>query len=165
MSRWSPLTMQERFWSKVDVKGPDECWEWTGSRPHGYGKMWSGEYSDNGHPRAVSAHRVSYVIHVGAIPDGFVIDHLCRNPGCVNPAHLEAVTHRENTLRGVGATAVLARRNACINGHPYENGERPSKCPKCHDANYWREYRAKRRAEGRIVGRRRRDCGEGLEEQ
>ena len=87
-----------RFWSRV-VKS-DDCWEWAGAHDnHGYSKT-SFEYRD------MAAHRVAYELVVGPIPEGLTIDHLCRNRGCVNPAHLEPVTQRENTLRGVSPAAL-----------------------------------------------------------
>lgn len=80
------------------------CWLWIGSlAPGGYGKHSSRW-----------AHRVSYQRHIGPIPEGLHIDHLCRNRQCVNPAHLEAVTCRENLLRGPNAM-----KTACLRGHPY----------------------------------------------
>lgn len=87
------------------------CWIWSGYRyPRGYGKACFGG-------RYVSAHRLSYVVNKGPIPEGLVIDHLCRNILCVNPDHLEAVTMRENVLRGVGLTAVNNLKTHCVNGH------------------------------------------------
>lgn len=84
--------LEERFWEKVDKSG--ECWEWTAARDRdGYGQIGRG----NGKPgNMVGAHRVSYQIAYGPIPAGMVIDHTCRNRGCVNPGHLNAVTHKQN---------------------------------------------------------------------
>ena len=95
------------FWDLV--RKTDTCWWWEGAlNNYGYGKY--------GIPLA---HRLAYLDAVGPIPDGLTLDHLCRNPRCVNPAHLEPVTLAENTLRGYGPTAENARKTHCINGHPF----------------------------------------------
>ena len=96
------------------------CWLWTSSRrTNGYGEMaaWG---------KNRLAHRVMYELLIGPIPDGLVLDHLCRTPACVNPDHLEAVTERENILRGSGAAAANARKTHCIHGHEFteENTKR-----------------------------------------
>lgn len=101
----------DRFWEKVDKSG--ECWLWLGWCSVGYGYI---EIAG----RSVGAHRWSYEQAHGPIPNGLQIDHLCRNRACVNPAHLEAVTSRINTLRGNGRTAQQARRTHCIRGHPFD---------------------------------------------
>ena len=85
----------ERFWEKVDKAGQDECWLWTANKtaPNGHGRFL-------GPGGQVMAHRFAYELLVGPIPEGLVIDHLCRVRLCVNPAHLEPVTAEENIRRG-----------------------------------------------------------------
>ena len=105
-------TMEQRFWSKVKPPlGIGECWEWMAGRfAQGYG-----EFKFNG--RMIKAHRLAYELLYGLIPEGKVIDHLCRNRGCVNPYHLEPVTFHENILRGEGVAAREARQTHCKYGH------------------------------------------------
>jgi hypothetical protein len=86
--------------------------------------LWLGPVNNNGYARKGKeyVHRMMYVLHVGPIPDGLEIDHICRVRHCVNPAHLEAVTHRENTLRGMTVAADHARRTHCPYGHRLDEG-------------------------------------------
>jgi hypothetical protein len=104
----------ERFWPKVDRRGPGECWPWLAGKSHGYGVISAG----GRYGRRLPAHRVAYEALVGPIPPGLVIDHLCRNTACCNPAHMEPVTAGENVLRGVGPSAREARMTHCDQGHP-----------------------------------------------
>lgn len=102
---------RRRFWAKVSIGTQAQCWEWTaGKSPFGYGRFgW--------HPGAVRwAHRVAFVLEYGDCPTDLVIDHLCRNRGCCNPAHMEAVTHETNISRGVSRSSKVT---ACPKGHPY----------------------------------------------
>jgi hypothetical protein len=109
-----PETTEERFWAKVDRRGVDECWPWLG------GKILSGYGSFKWDGRVQGAHRAAYEILVGPIPEGLYIDHLCRNPNCVNPAHLEPVTNWENVRRSpIANAAVNARKTHCIRGHEF----------------------------------------------
>jgi hypothetical protein len=98
------------FWEYVNKT--DSCWLWTGRVAAGTGY---GVLSING--RETYAHRLSYEIAYGEIPDGLVTDHLCRVRLCVRPDHLEAVTTRENVMRGVGPTAINAQKTRCPKGH------------------------------------------------
>lgn len=113
-----PQDPEKRFWSMVD-KTVDGCWLWTGgiSANTGYANFWFGG-------RTVSAHRWAYERFVGPIPRGLHLDHVrdrgCGHRHCVNPAHLEAVTQRENNLRADGLAADNARKTHCRHGHPFD---------------------------------------------
>lgn len=102
-----------RFWSRVNKAGTlapmlGPCWTWTGyTGRDGYGRFHL-------HGRNQLAHRYAYTQLAGPIPDGLVIDHLCRNTVCVNPAHMEPVTPAENTRR-----SEPAMRTHCIHGHEF----------------------------------------------
>ncbi|MEV0438955.1 HNH endonuclease signature motif containing protein [Streptomyces spectabilis] len=103
----------DRFLDKTrDADGG--CWEWTGHvKPNGYGQVRINR-------RPLHAHRVAYEAVHGPIPEGLVLDHLCRRRNCVNPDHLEPVTTRTNVLRGSGPAARNARRTHCLRGHAFD---------------------------------------------
>lgn len=103
--------LPERFWAKVSVS-ESGCWNWSPiSRADGYGAYYTGNR------RMSLAHRVAYAAIRGEIPAGLQIDHLCRNRSCVNPDHLEPVSHRENIIRGVSPSAVNGSKDHCKRGH------------------------------------------------
>lgn len=144
------MQLGERFWSKVDTDG--ECWLWTASKGHfGHGQFYLAGAMKR-------AHRLAYEELVGAIPEGMHLDHLCENPPCVNPAHLEPVSPKENTLRGTNNCAAKnARVRYCPRGHPYDAAntyragvkKRPRRCLICHreqSKKSMRKQREKRKA-------------------
>ena len=111
-TRYSP---EELFWGRVRNvgAGPDDCWVWVGEKATHH----SGDHYGRWRGRRV--HRVAYEMEHGPIPKGLVIDHLCRNRLCCNPAHLEAVSPGTNTLRGTSFSAANAAKTCCPRGHEY----------------------------------------------
>lgn len=100
--RQRPSTRQQpiaaAFEARVQRPEGDGCWEWTGSKQRqGYGRLGR---TEGGKYTELMAHRIAFELYVGPIPEGLVIDHLCRNRGCVNPDHLEPVTNEVNIERG-----------------------------------------------------------------
>jgi len=129
-----------RFLAKIEEDPETGCWEWQACIQNGYGyffyeKKWC------------RAARISYQLFVGDIPEGLELDHVvCQNTFCVNFEHLEAVTHRENTLRGNSFVAANAKKTECPKGHPYSDtntyvsprGDRS--CKICTRARVLRHY-------------------------
>ena len=134
-------TAEQRFWTKVDKTGP--CWEWTGyRRPDGYGQVRVDGV-------LLAAHRYSWSLRYGPVPDGLTLDHLCRNPACVRPSHLEPVTRGENVRRGIVGLLNRARitsTSECQRGHPFDaentyvkpNGVRACRTCKRESLRQWR---------------------------
>ena len=129
------------FWSKVDMVDDDACWPWTAKiMPRGYGRV---SFCDTYY----LAHRVAYALVKGQIGEGLTLDHLCRNHACCNPAHLEAVPHKENVFRGTSPTATNAMKTRCHYGHEYTaentrvNRWNRRKCLQCYAENLQRRKR------------------------
>ena len=147
------MTDEQRFFANVE-KSDSGCWNWTGLliARTGYGRFRPRDKS------ASNAHRWSYQHHVGPIPSGMVIDHLCRNRACVNPKHLEVVTQQVNVVRGASAEANRARFAAmthCPHGHEkneentrryysVKRGRWDSECRPCREEQARRRYGSKR---------------------
>jgi hypothetical protein len=103
---------------------PSGCWEWTGPvLRNGYGKTLLGSRAGGAKRKNVYTHRLAYELWKGPIPAELEIDHLCRNRKCFNPDHLETVTRRENTLRGMAPVKVALINGAktrCLRGHRFD---------------------------------------------
>jgi hypothetical protein len=120
------MTLLERFEKKYIPEPNSGCWLWLGAaQTRGYGQMRIA-----GHIRSAPA--ISHELFKGVIPAGEEIDHLCRNPYCVNPDHLEAVTHKENVCRGRSPNAIIVRDRKCKQGHDFSGA----------NVYIWRGYRA-----------------------
>lgn len=149
----------DRFLAKVEWSDQryngTRCLVWIGSTDlHGYGHFRvSNSYRS-------SAHRWSYKHWVGQIPEGLVIDHLCRNTSCVNPVHLEPVTHAENVRRGIAPEITRARhrkRTHCVHGHEFtpenthfrKDGVSSRTCRACSARHQREYYRARKIKENR----------------
>jgi hypothetical protein len=122
--------IEGRFHAKYTII--DTCWIWQGAKINsGYG-IFTDEYG-----KTVTAHRWSYQYFKGAIPEGCVVDHICRNPACVYPQHLQAISQSDNIKRSLLVKQRSARTH-CKNGHEftpentkYVKGQRGRRCAKC----------------------------------
>ncbi len=109
------FTVEQRFWQKVDRHSPNECWNWTARRHrNGYGSL----YIDG---KEILAHRISFMLNVGPIPDGLCVLHHCDNRKCVNPSHLFLGTKQDNTI-----DMTQKGRNVFSTGHQYATGKNNS---------------------------------------
>jgi len=139
------ITNEEKFWGMV--KKTDSCWIWTGTQTKdGYGRFWQ-------KAKKKLVHRISFESLKNIIPKGLEIDHLCRNRICVNPDHMECVTHAENMKRSHPNNS---QKTHCPQGHPYD--EKNTKIVIGGNGNKWRHCRIC----GRIERRERRLKNRGI---
>lgn len=110
MPRWNK-TLFDRFGEKIE-RNESGCWLWMAGVHLGYALFSFGG-------KTIFGHRFAYEAFRCEIPKGLQIDHLCRNRRCVNPFHMQAVTQRENILRGIGLPAENAKKTHCLRGHPF----------------------------------------------
>lgn len=138
--------LDKLIWQKTDRSG--DCWVWTaGKNAKRYGQICLYDKQTR-RQFSFKAHRVSYEAVHGKIPDGLQIDHLCKNPSCIRPSHLEAVSARTNNIRSTSPTSILAQKTHCMRGHPL-SGEnlhiRPNGNRACKLCQRWlqRRWRAR----------------------
>lgn len=156
--------LTERFMARV--KKSDGCWLWTGGKRGRPGAQY-GKYMMDG--KLTGAHRISYQLFVGPIPEGMTIDHICRTTLCVRPDHLRVLTLVENIMIGTALPALNARKTHCIHGHPFDDqntkhhsrssGKKQRRCCICTHAAQAKRYYAdleKTRARKNEHDRRRR---------
>lgn len=153
--RAKPTPVEDRLFCRLVVaddlseNGWSGCWVWPGAKSRGYGSV-SVRLPDGRYIRRLT-HRVVWEYVVGLVPAGLELDHLCRRRACCNPAHLEPVTHRENTRRGAGNQNV--NKTHCDRGHPLSGPNmriEPYGGRRCKACQYEarRRYRARRKANG-----------------
>lgn len=108
--------LEKRLEEKIEYCPTTGCWLWIAAQDgRGYGVV----QNTLGQKQLSKAHRVIYRSLIGPIPEDLTLDHLCKTTICVNPDHLEPVTHRENVLRGDSPSAKNAKKSTCPRGHSY----------------------------------------------
>lgn len=146
---------KKRFEDKYLINKETGCWEWqAGLDGKGYSAFCVRK-------RMKIGHRISYNIYVGEIPKGLVIDHLCKNIKCVNPAHMEPVTQKDNILRGEAPSSLQAQQTHCLEGHPLfgenlfitKDGKRV--CRQCRKNYYYKDLEATRKYQREYARKRR----------
>lgn len=124
-----PLPLEWRLLSRCEQLTESGCWIWHGPLSHnGYGLIGTGHGT-----QIRRVHRIAYELYRGVIPAGKQLDHLGRVRCCANPWHCEIVTSKENVLRGIGPTAMNAKKTHCKYGHILDRsvGFRRRKCSVC----------------------------------
>jgi len=137
MANFTTAALPDKIAARIQA---DEhgCWLWLGGHSQGYAQIW---YKNPAEPRRRSyrGHRLTYLLLIGDVGPGLVLDHLCGVRGCINPGHLEPVTIEENSRRA----GLAKRRDECSQGHPlagknlYVKPDGSRRCRKCHNAEVY----------------------------
>ena len=132
-------SIEERFWTKVDIKHPDECWIWKA----GKGSKGENDYGYFSKGKETFAHRVSYILTYGPIPQGLYVLHNCDTPSCVNPYHLRLGTHIDNVRDMIDRDRYYnSNKTHCKRGHEftpentYTNKDGGRSCVECSKIRY-----------------------------
>jgi hypothetical protein len=153
---WGDSRLPDYFWSHVQPCPMSGCWHWTGAT------QGNGYATTKWRRRTALAHRISFGILRDSLYPDMHLDHLCRNRSCVNPDHLEQVTPRENTVRGLAPEAARRRHASvthCPRGHEYTKENTKTRLGRGYVE---RECRTCRRAEGRVYAARKRAERNGI---
>lgn len=158
------MSLEDRFWTKVEIK--DGCWGWIGAKVQGYGLITIGPRSAG----SMRAHRLSYILHKGEIPAGMLVLHRCDNPECTNPDHLEVGDQAAN-MRHVSERKrnPLSQRTHCVNGHEFTEGTTEARkggrvCKQCKNESQKARLREKRGTDfGKIARNKKQHCRNGHE--
>lgn len=137
-------TEAERFERNIR-RLPSGCWRWLAYKKEtGYGKFTLQSPSKGIHGKVVQAHRYAFETIRGKVPEGLELDHTCKNPWCVNPFHLEAVTHLENMRRGKRANQTHCKHGHALSGNNVRKTVRQRVCRECERISAAKKYRRRK---------------------